>query len=72
MSVTITDDQMQRIEYYLGELRDGNAQYIMESRRHHDTLVQFMASLRGQTPSRENDEEIIRRNLLIWSPPSCP
>jgi hypothetical protein len=66
MSITITDEQFQRIEYYLGELRDGNAQYIMESRRHHDTLIQFMASLRGH-PTPDENEATIRANLRIWS-----
>jgi hypothetical protein len=71
MSVTITDEQYSQIEFYLNGIRTGEAYRIMESRRHHDAIVSLMAGLRPHA-SRENDEEIIRRNLLIWSHPSCP
>ena len=67
MSLTITDEQWTTIDYYLRCLRDGDVDHIIQSRRHHDTLVKFMATLAGRPiPSRENDEEIIRRNLQLW------
>jgi hypothetical protein len=72
-TVTVTADQFRIIEDYLTRLRDGEAYHIMEKQPQHDALVKFMGTLPGGTPpSRENDEEIIRRNLLIWSQPSCP
>jgi phage-related protein len=73
MSVTITDEQYQEITRYLTALRSGDGFEIMNDQPLNNKLAEFMATLPGGTPpSRENDEEIIRRNLLIWSPPSCP
>lgn len=66
-SVTITADQFRIIEDYLIRLRDGEAYHIMEKRPQHDALVKFIGTLPGRSPpSRENDEETIRRNLQLW------
>jgi len=73
MGVIITDEQHQEIMRYLTDLRNGDAFAVMNNHTLNSKLANFMATLPGGTPpSRENDEEIIRRNLLIWSQPSCP
>jgi hypothetical protein len=66
MSVTITDEQFQKIEEYLTKVVKGEAYNIMEKQPDNDALVKFMASLRGHPPA-DDTEAIIRANLRIWS-----
>jgi hypothetical protein len=77
----MTAEQLTQVAMYLSRLRDGDdydfddkgkKRYFTQSWHHRDALAGLVAALRPQTAQMENDEEIIRRNLLIWSQPSCP
>jgi hypothetical protein len=71
MSITITDEQQELVNFYLRALHEGIAYGIMESRQHHGVLTSLLAALGGK-PEPESIENVIRNQLRAWSPPSCP